>query len=327
MSNKRKKVGLFIGSDITAHLILNKIVPEMRDSNFTPVIFLPKHKSNDNAALPQLKDMAFFERHLLSEVVYPYLNGRTDRPKPVAPIILAKRHNLKCIEVEDINDPDFVNRQKRARDYVGALSVRCFQIFQPSHIDVWRNKGFLLNLHPGVLPQYQGVMSVARAMADKTQENYGLTLHHIDRGIDTGNILTKQVTPIDRTKSVLEATIDLADSGALSITRAFEDLNSGRILEGTEQPPRGAGANYYTYPTSEELREWEKSGLRLVDPEKIACLYTNIFSDPQTEHGRKLKERLRAAIENREVPLQSEDNTPRTHVRQKTELPKRTFAL
>lgn len=304
MNTKPKKVGLFVGSDITAHLILNKVVPEMIDSGFRPVIFMPEHKlpspnteKGQNARAPELKRLAFFERRLLAEVVYPYLNGLTERTKPIAPMMLAKKYGLRYFEVPNINAPDFVARQKKAKDYVGALSIRCFQIFKPEHIQAWRDKGFLINLHPGILPEYQGLMSVAREMADENQKTYGWTLHHIDEGIDTGNILSKPVTPIDRSKSVLRSTIDIADSGARAITRIFEDLNYGQFLEGTAQPPRGKGANYYSYPPPEELKAWEDAGVRLVDADEIALLYTQIFSDPATDHGKGLKEALRRAIE------------------------------
>ncbi len=292
-----KKVALFIGSDITAHLVLNKIVPEMIDNGFRPVIFMPEHKSSKKANLPELKKMAFFERKILAEVVYPYLNGLTERSKPLAPEILAKKYNLKYIPVPDINDPEFVRRQKDASDYVGALSVRCFQIFKPEHIQVWRDKGFLLNLHPGILPEYQGVMSVARAIAEPNETRYGWTLHYIDEGIDTGNILAKRPIQIDRTKTVLRSTIDMVDTGALAITRIFEDLQNGGLIEGNPQPSRGHGANYFTYPTAAELKKWENDGLKLVDPEEVVQLYTNIFSDPHTSHGKGLKSKLREAIE------------------------------
>lgn len=299
MDNFKGKVGLFIGSDVTAHIILNKIVPDMLDMGYRPVIFLPDHKSNEKAKIPELQEYAFFERGLLSSVVYPYLNGLTER-KYLAPEILAKRYEkigVKCIPVPDINDPKFIARQKRAKDYIGALSIRCFQIFKPEHIQAWRDKGFLLNLHPGILPQYQGVMSVARAMADEA--NYGWTLHHIDAGIDTGDIINKQAFASSKSKTVLKSTIDLADSGASTIVRLFEDLSLGQQLKskGTPQPPRGEGANYYTYPTAKELKAWRKAGVKLVDAEEVVRLYTEIFSDPLTPHGKELKSQLREAID------------------------------
>lgn len=301
MNAKPKKVALFIGSDITAHLVLNKIVPEMIDNGFRPVIFLPEHKSSLKADHPELKKLAFFERTLLKEVVYPYLNGLTERPNPIAPAMLAKKYEkygVKCIEVADINHPEFIKRQRKARGYVGALSVRCFQIFKPEHIEVWREKGFLLNLHPGLLPEYRGVLSVARAMANEKEKNYGWTLHHIDAGIDTGNTLGgKPRLSIDRSKSALRLTIEMADSGARAITRVFEDMRYDQIIEGDKQPPVGEGAKYYTYPNHEELKQWDKANIALVHPEEIPLLYASIFSDETSTHGKGLKNILRQAID------------------------------
>lgn len=296
MANKTKKVALFVGEDITAHLVLNKIVPDIIDLGFQPVLFMPEHGSSPKADLPELKESAFFERTLINDVIYPYLNGHSERGNPIAPTQLAKRHSLKITNVKDINDPKFVEQQRKARDYVGALSIRCFQIFKPEHIEVWREKGFLLNLHPGVLPQYQGVLSVARTMADKEQTTYGWSLHHIDKGIDTGNIIAPTHIPIDRNKTVLMNTIKLADAGALSITQTFDRLANGEILTGIKQPPRGNGAEYYTYPTAGELKEWKDKDVHLVNPDEMTMEYVEIFSDATKPHSKDLKATIRGAI-------------------------------
>jgi len=308
-SDGRQKVALFIGSDITAHLVLNRIIPDMLDAGFRPVIFLPKHKANERAQLPELKELAFYERELPNKIIYPYLQEHfARRANNLSPKQLANYHadaGVKLFEIEDVNAPEFVERTKAASNYAGAISIRCFQIFKRPMIDVFKEKGFFLNLHPGTLPQYRGVMSVHRAMADKAltgePKTYGWTLHEIDEGIDTGDVLFIKAREIDLSKSALELTLEMAPLGAKAIVQAMEELDAGNVLQG--YPQVHEQASYFTYPTSEELKIWQDNGVRLFNPESIACTLTGLFSDPTSKHGKGLKDEIRKAIADRHQQL------------------------
>lgn len=305
-----KKVGIFVGTDVSAHIVLNRIVPEMIDLGFTPVIFMPKHKTygNQNALQADIRKSAYLERDILKEVIYPYLNGHSERGKPIDPVKLAKRHSIKIFEVDDINAPDFQERQRVAKNYIGALSIRCFQIFKQPQISYWREKGFLLNLHPGILPNYRGVMSVARAMANPEQKNYGWTLHHIDEGIDTGEIISAAAIPIDRNKTVLTATLDMVDKGVRHIARLFQDMADGEApLQGfsANQPENSQEENYFSYPSPEELASMKNAGIRLFDVNETINRYVEIFSDPRTSHGEGLKRAMKEAVEKKWMEIEA----------------------
>ncbi len=53
-----------------------------------------------------------------------------------------------------------------------------------------------VNTHAGITPQYRGVHGGYWAMANQDRENCGVTVHLVDSGIDTGNILLqKNISP------------------------------------------------------------------------------------------------------------------------------------
>tara|TARA_B110000238_G_C16129327_1_gene440695 strand:+ start:2206 stop:2958 length:753 start_codon:yes stop_codon:yes gene_type:complete len=47
----------------------------------------------------------------------------------------------------------------------------------------------ILNIHSGITPQYRGVHGGYWALVNKDHSNFGVTVHRVDSGIDTGAIL------------------------------------------------------------------------------------------------------------------------------------------
>ena len=52
----------------------------------------------------------------------------------------------------------------------------------------------VVNIHPSLLPAYPGTDSILRAFNDHVSES-GVTLHHVDQGIDTGPIIYQEKVP------------------------------------------------------------------------------------------------------------------------------------
>ncbi len=58
----------------------------------------------------------------------------------------------------------------------------------------------LINMHAGITPRYRGVHGGYWALASNDPENAGVTVHVVDPGIDTGDVLAQdriEVTPQD----------------------------------------------------------------------------------------------------------------------------------
>ncbi len=64
-------------------------------------------------------------------------------------------------------------------------------------------EGRIINLHPAWLPEYPGLHSIERAYHDRVSET-GVTVHFIDRGLDTGPIIMQERVPIHSDDSLAE---------------------------------------------------------------------------------------------------------------------------
>jgi hypothetical protein len=162
-------IALFAGNDISTNLLLNALVPELLHIGYQPRMYLPSHRTAARIALPELQELAFFERVIPSRVLYPYLDG-TPAIGPVqfrSPLQIAAKYGIAFANVDNINSPEFI-RELTDSDVQAGVSIRCYQKFGPEFIGFFNgNAGKRLwNLHPGILPQYRGVMTFFWSMLD-----------------------------------------------------------------------------------------------------------------------------------------------------------------
>lgn len=299
---KKHKIPLFVGGDITALTVINNIVPRMVEAGYEPVLYFPEHKPSKKASHPDLVKAAYFERIILNEVIYPFLEKDTktltkefkSRAQCLPPRMLAEKYKLHYEEVPDVNEPAFVERIKNDNSVFLSISVRCFQIFKKDMIEACRSHGNFLNLHPGLLPNYRGVLSVARAMADG-QDNYGWTLHHIDEGIDTGRIVDLGAIQLNSHNTALRETMRMACVGSKMLLQNLEKIAEGQTLVGYPQVPKEA--KYFSYPTAETLDDWRENGPCLVNPDEMPEVYADHFIKPGTKLGSKLSSALKVATQ------------------------------
>lgn len=101
----------------------------------------------------------------------------------------------------------------------------------------------IVNLHLAPLPAYRGFYAFSHAIANG-DDDYEVTLHYVDEGIDTGPIIATRSVPMPDTPQVLaykaqEAGVELFGEWAPKIIAAAEE---GERVESTPQPP---GGRYY----------------------------------------------------------------------------------
>jgi len=68
--------------------------------------------------------------------------------------------------------------------------------------------GDIINIHPSLLPKYQGKSAIERAY-DEKEEKIGVTVHYVDYGIDTGEIIMQEGFKVDYNKSLDEIEDDV----------------------------------------------------------------------------------------------------------------------
>ena len=112
-------------------------------------------------------------------------------------------HNIDYLFPVKINSPEFLIKVK---DYECDLfvSMSFNQIFRKEIISIPK-KG-VINCHAGKLPFYRG-RNVLNWVLINDEKEFGITVHYIDEGIDTGDIINQRTFTIsdsDDYKSLLE---------------------------------------------------------------------------------------------------------------------------
>lgn len=305
----KKQVILFVGQDITAQLIMNRVVKDMIAKGvYEPVLLFPKGTHLPAEDAPELVNYAFFDKQLLQERVYPFLSRRPSQcAANLSPESFREQFGIPVENIDDVNDPDFVAQIEANSNIACAISIRCTQLFRRPIWTALKKYGPFLNLHSGLLPDYRGVMPTLRRMFDihsgaVTENDYGMTLHQVDpydpqalhKGIDTGKIIEVKSIELNPEHSGYQATVALADAGADALINTLTQLQNGYTLRG--YPQANETSAYYTFPTRQELQKWKDGGLVLVRPDEVITTLVNAFSKAGTPHGDKLTTIIRDAI-------------------------------
>ncbi|MDR1982634.1 MAG: hypothetical protein LBQ08_02435 [Holosporaceae bacterium] len=116
---------------------------------------------------------------------------------------LAEGSNIDYIKTSNVNSKDFLeNVQKYGCDIFVSMSFD--QIFQREIINSAALK--TINCHAGKLPFYRG-RNILNWVLINDEKEFGITVHYVDEGIDTGDIILQKTYPIndaDDYKALLE---------------------------------------------------------------------------------------------------------------------------
>ena len=105
---------------------------------------------------------------------------------------LAQKHGLNLFKPDSLTDEGFLHQMQQL-DF--DLGICCFypKLFKHSFYSVAR-QGFI-NLHFAPLPKYRGALPIPHAIMNDEKE-HGVTIHKIDSGMDSGDIVSQKLVPI-----------------------------------------------------------------------------------------------------------------------------------
>jgi methionyl-tRNA formyltransferase len=302
------RVALFLGSDITSHMIANRVIPNLLDSGLQVQLFLTRGSSSASRPLP-LRQLFFVEHTLLQEFAYPYVDahgipqpGRCNTPGGWR--VLAPDH-VTVSEVEKVNDPEFVTGLKRKRIDI-AFSVRCYQKFRQPILETLGNPesgSLFVNLHPGLLPHYRGVNTFTWSMLEDASE-IGFTLHHLTPDWDTGDIIGQARFPVSYSRSVHENMLTHTADAAGLILDLIRRVAAGQPVRSC--PQDGSQARYFSYPGEPEIARLASRGIDVFRASAVVDLLVDAFyeSVPDAAHFRKT---LIDAVSAADVPCEYAD--------------------
>jgi methionyl-tRNA formyltransferase len=197
---------------------------------------------NNPIAIPGIKEFLFFGK--VAAIAIPKSNKEM-------------QHILEPM-LKEVNVPLLLLHKK---DYVAQLEnaimeytpnvvlMMTFPFIIPAYILSKPKKGFI-NFHYGLLPQCQGPQPILWHMLNNDKDA-GITLHKVDEGIDTGDIIMQEKITIEENNTYGILQSKLAFLGAKLAASLFKILSFGSIIPATKQDL--TKAKYYEMPTAKDL--------------------------------------------------------------------------
>lgn len=178
-------------------------------------------------ALPTLKKIHTSSHCILSVITQP------DRPKgrgqkqidsPIKKFAL--ENNLPVLQPATVNTPEFIASLLENRpDYI--IVVAFGQILSEALLKV--PKQFCINLHSSLLPKYRGAAPINRAILNGETRS-GVTTMIMDKGMDTGDILLVDETPIEQIDDAQSLHDKLSEQGGELVLETLSRLQKNDLL-------------------------------------------------------------------------------------------------
>jgi methionyl-tRNA formyltransferase len=135
----------------------------------------------------------------------------------------------------------------------------------------------VVNVHTSALPRLRGVHPLNWALI-RDERTVGVTVHFIDEGMDSGDIIAQEVFEVDiedDINSILEKT---TDAGARLLLRAVSEIERGQVVRSAQNH---AGATFAPRRTPEDGRiDWADSSRQIFSLARaLYTPYPRAFSD------------------------------------------------
>ncbi len=115
-------------------------------------------------------------------------------------IATANLNGNRIIEGQNLRQPSVLNAIKALQPDMG-LSILFGYILRPEFLELFESG--VVNLHPSFLPYNRGSNPDIWSIVEGTPA--GVTLHYIDKGVDTGDIITQRevaIEPVDTSETL-----------------------------------------------------------------------------------------------------------------------------
>jgi methionyl-tRNA formyltransferase len=158
----------------------------------------------------------------------PAGRGRVLTPPPIK--ILAEELNLPVIQPCRLSEPDALQQlQLWSPDLIVVAAFG--QILRPVVLDL--PKFGCINVHASLLPRWRGAAPIQAAILNG-DESTGITIMHMDPGIDTGPILTQKSISIHPQDTAGTLTPKLSELGADLLIETLPAYLSGNLTPLTQ---------------------------------------------------------------------------------------------
>jgi len=188
-------------------------------------------------------------RYYLQRVIHDIKNKNSESTI----INLANKYNIHTIDAPNINDTKIVNKVREDKTDI-IISGYFDQIIKKDLIKI---PSFgILNIHLSMLPEYRGVKPVFWVLKNNESKT-GITIHIVEEGLDTGDIVIQKEVDILSSDSVDSLTKRMSIVGSEILQTAIENIQLNKLE--LKKQNLGSGS-YYSQPTKKDLTHFKKQG-------------------------------------------------------------------
>jgi len=240
------KIGIFTRTGFHHTSFINRLQEEFETLFVVREAYPEQHQagqSSCSALESDNPDRLFLEQFLARysagflhhPVLGAYLNSPFD--------LILQKTGTKYLDIAsgEINSPELrKNLQTFNPDVIAVLGssiIRQEMISLPSTA--------MINIHSGLSPYYRGVWSYGWPIVNREPEYIGVTVHHVNAGIDTGNIIYQTKPLLEEKDDLNSIFLKVIAEGIELMVKAIREISSrGNIC--SEKQPRNTGRFYQT---------------------------------------------------------------------------------
>lgn len=187
----------------------------------------------------------------------PKNRGMKLQAPPVKEFALA--HDIPVFQPESVKDGGALEQIRQLQPEL--IAVAAYGRILPVDILEYPAYG-CINVHSSLLPKYRGSAPIHWAILNGDEES-GVTIMHMAKAMDAGDIIAQSVTPIDPNETVEDLHDRLAQMGATLLVEVVEQIGAGTAT----RTPQDESKVTYAPMLSRELSplDWTRTARQLHD--------------------------------------------------------------
>jgi methionyl-tRNA formyltransferase len=190
---------------------------------------------------------------------------RIDKPKgrrailtPPPVKVVAEAHGIPVFQPRTLRDGAFFEYLDEVKPDL--ILVVAFGMLLPPEVIAYPRLG-CINVHASLLPKYRGAAPIQRSIMDGESET-GITIMYMDEGLDTGDMIAKEKTPISDSDTLETVHDRLAEIGARMLVETVFKAKEGQL---SRMPQDGSLATYARKIEREDCRLDFRQPSRILD--------------------------------------------------------------
>ncbi|KAF3361565.1 Methionyl-tRNA formyltransferase [Chlamydiales bacterium STE3] len=211
----------------------------------------------------------------------PVGRGQNPVPVPVKALVESSGLGIPVFQPEVVSSPEFAPTLRKFNPDLFVV-VAYGEILKKDLLEM-PTKG-CINLHASLLPKYRGAAPIQRSIIEGEKES-GVTIMHLARKMDAGDIIESQSIPIDLTTTYAELEKAICSEGSRLLLKVIKDIEKGVVKRYPQDH------SLATYAPKIELEDCEvrwggeaktvHNLIRGVNPEPGAWCWVKIKNEPK----------------------------------------------